>query len=54
MLLEEAGIAVAPGSFFGEAGEGFIRVSATAPTHRIEEARRRLRTLEIPTTRSTK
>jgi LL-diaminopimelate aminotransferase len=50
MLLEETGIAVAPGSFFGEAGEGFIRVSATAPTQRIEEAIRRLRTFEIPTT----
>jgi aspartate/methionine/tyrosine aminotransferase len=53
MLLEETGIAVAPGSFFGKAGEGFIRVSATAPTVRIEEAARRLQTFEIPTTRET-
>jgi len=53
MLLEETGIAVAPGSFFGKAGEGFIRVSATAPTSRIEEARRRLRAFEIPTMRTT-
>lgn len=51
VLLEQTGIAVAPGSFFGAAGEGFIRVSATAPTSRIEEAKRRLRTFEIPTTR---
>jgi LL-diaminopimelate aminotransferase len=45
MLLEETGIAVAPGSFFGKAGEGFIRVSATAPTAQVEEARRRLEAL---------
>ncbi len=47
MVLEETGIAVAPGSFFGEAGEGFIRVSATAPTARIEEAMRRLEASEM-------
>ncbi len=41
-LFQETGIAVAPGSFFGDAGEGFVRVSATAPTAQIEEARRRL------------
>ncbi len=46
-VLEETGIAVAPGSFFGEAGEGFIRVSATAPTARIEEAVRRLGASEV-------
>jgi LL-diaminopimelate aminotransferase len=48
MLLERTGIAVAPGTFFGEAGEGFIRVSATAPTAQIEEAKRRLEAFEIP------
>lgn len=48
MLLDRTGIAVAPGSFFGEAGEGFIRVSATAPTGQIQEAKRRLRTFEWP------
>lgn len=42
MLLEKLGIAVAPGSFFGEGGEGFIRVSATAPTVQVEEAVGRL------------
>jgi LL-diaminopimelate aminotransferase len=47
-LLEETGIAVAPGSFFGPGGEGFIRVSATAPTAQIREARRRLRAFELP------
>jgi len=54
LLLEETGIAVAPGSFFGKAGEGFIRVSATAPTSRIEEARRRLQTLGKPWMRATR
>ncbi len=47
-LLEETGIAVAPGSFFGPGGEGFIRVSATAPTAQIEETRRRLQAFDLP------
>ena len=42
-LLERTGIAVAPGSFFGPAGEGYVRISATAPTERIQEAMERLR-----------
>ncbi len=41
-LLRETGIAVAPGAFFGPGGEGYVRVSATAPTAQIEEARCRL------------
>jgi LL-diaminopimelate aminotransferase len=41
-LLVETGIAIAPGTFFGPGGEGFIRVSATAPTEQIQEAARRL------------
>lgn len=50
-LFQETAIAVAPGSFFGDAGEGFIRVSATAPTAQIEEARRRLGGLSPSTLR---
>jgi len=46
-LLDEAGVAVAPGSFFGPAGEGYVRISATAPTERIEEAVRRLRCANV-------
>jgi LL-diaminopimelate aminotransferase len=46
MLLARTGIAVAPGSFFGPAGEGFVRVSATASTPQIREAVRRLEALE--------
>lgn len=48
MLLEETGIVVAPGSFFGPAGEGYIRVSATAPTKQIEEAAERLGAFQLP------
>lgn len=42
-LLTDVGVAVAPGPFFGAMGEGYIRVSATAPTDRIQEAMQRLR-----------
>jgi len=42
-LLEKAGVAVAPGSFFGEQGEGYIRISLTSPEPRIAEAVDRIR-----------
>jgi LL-diaminopimelate aminotransferase len=48
LLLARTGIAVAPGSFFGPAGEGFVRVSATASTLQIKEAVRRLEAFEPP------
>jgi len=41
-LLERTGVAVAPGSFFGPAGEGYVRVSVSAPTPRVREAMERL------------
>ena len=41
-LLDETGVATAPGTFFGPGGEGFIRVSATAPAEQIQEAAKRL------------
>jgi LL-diaminopimelate aminotransferase len=43
--LAAAGVAVAPGTFFGPSGDGYLRVSATAPTERIQEAIARLETL---------
>jgi len=43
VLLEKAGVAVAPGSFFGERGEGYIRISLTSPEPRIAEAVDRIR-----------
>jgi LL-diaminopimelate aminotransferase len=42
-LLEQAGVAIAPGPFFGPAGEGYVRFSITAPTERVREAMARLR-----------
>ena len=44
-LLERTGLAVAPGSAFGAAGEGFLRLSLTAPTRLVDEAADRLRFL---------
>jgi LL-diaminopimelate aminotransferase len=40
--LEQAGVAVTPGSFFGPAGEGYVRLSVTTPAGRIREAMGRL------------
>lgn len=45
MLLDDTGVSVAPGSFFGKGGDGYIRISLTAPNERIEEAMDRLRRL---------
>ena len=42
-LLENAGVSVAPGSFFGENGEGYIRISLTSPEAHIAEAMDRIR-----------
>jgi LL-diaminopimelate aminotransferase len=42
LLLEQAGVLVAPGAGFGGMGEGYFRVSITCPTLRIEEAARRI------------
>lgn len=44
-LLERIGVALAPGSAFGAGGEGFLRLSLTAPTAEIEEAAARVRRL---------
>jgi LL-diaminopimelate aminotransferase len=52
-LLEQAGVSVAPGSFFGPSGEGYVRVSVTAPTARVREAMQRLgHFAAVPTTRA--
>ena len=42
-LLENAGVSVAPGSFFGEQGESYVRISVTSPEERIAEAFERIR-----------
>jgi LL-diaminopimelate aminotransferase len=41
-LLNETGVALAPGSFFGAAGEGYVRVSVTASTEQIRKAADRI------------
>jgi LL-diaminopimelate aminotransferase len=44
-LLHRAAVSVTPGIAFGPGGEGFVRVSLTAPEERIDEACRRIRAL---------
>ena len=41
-LVEETGVVVTPGLSYGEAGEGYIRLSLTLPDDRVEEGMRRL------------
>ncbi|MHB8512945.1 MAG: LL-diaminopimelate aminotransferase [Actinomycetota bacterium] len=43
LLLEQAGVVVPPGRGYGEAGEGYIRISITTPDDRLEEALTRIR-----------
>jgi LL-diaminopimelate aminotransferase len=43
LVLEEAGVIVSPGSMYGPSGEGFFRISLTAPDERISEAVERMR-----------
>jgi len=42
VLLERAGLLVAPGVGFGEGGEGYFRISITCPTSRVKAAGERL------------
>jgi len=46
-LLDDAAVSVTPGVAFGPGGEGFFRVSLTAPSARIDEACARLRRLGL-------
>ena len=46
-VLDEAGVNITPGNGFGEAGEGYFRVSLTVPDHRLDEALERLRKLRF-------
>jgi LL-diaminopimelate aminotransferase len=43
-LLEQTGVSLAPGSIFGEHGEGYTRISLVAPVQRVAEAMSRLHT----------
>ncbi len=46
-LLEEKGVSFAPGSFYGKHGEGYLRISISAPTERVKEGMDRLRGFEF-------
>ncbi len=43
LLMEEAGVAVAPGVAFGEAGEGYVRIGLVENEHRIRQAARNVK-----------
>lgn len=42
LMLEEAGVSMVPGSFFGDAGKGFVRLCYATSRANIEEALRRM------------
>ena len=42
-ILEEAQVSLTPGTVFGLSGEGYVRISLTAPIQRIELAMQRMR-----------
>src|SRR5579871_5817881 len=44
LLLTEAEVAVSPGTGFGEAGEGFVRIALVENKHRIRQGVRNIRT----------
>lgn len=47
-LLDRAAVAVTPGTNFGSRGEGYLRITLTAPDERIAEAATRLRAALAP------
>ncbi|MDE2817124.1 MAG: aminotransferase class I/II-fold pyridoxal phosphate-dependent enzyme, partial [Chloroflexota bacterium] len=46
-LLDEAGLVITPGVGFGEAGEGYFRISLACPTDRLKEAMERLASVKV-------
>ena len=47
LVLDQVGVNITPGVGFGAHGEGYFRLSVTAPDARLEEAMARLRKLEL-------
>jgi alanine-synthesizing transaminase len=43
LLIEEAGVAVAPGIAFGEYGEGYVRIGLVENEQRIRQAARNVK-----------
>jgi LL-diaminopimelate aminotransferase len=46
-VLDQVGVNITPGVGFGAHGEGYFRLSVTAPDERLEQAMTRLRTLKL-------
>ena len=46
-LLEEANVVVTPGNGYGNAGEGYVRLSLTIPDDQIDEGLKRLSKLSL-------
>jgi LL-diaminopimelate aminotransferase len=46
-VLDEVGVNITPGVGFGAHGEGYFRLSVTAPDARLEEAMTRMRKLKL-------
>jgi LL-diaminopimelate aminotransferase len=46
-VLDEVGVNITPGVGFGAHGEGYFRLSVTAPDERLDEAMMRMRTLKL-------
>jgi len=46
-VLDEAAVVCTPGNGFGEAGEGYVRFSLTAPEERLQEAAKRIGKLSL-------
>ena len=47
LVLNEAGVVITPGSGFGAAGEGYVRLALTVPEPRLEEAVKRLQGISL-------
>jgi LL-diaminopimelate aminotransferase len=45
-LLEEAGVIVTPGTAFGPSGEGYVRLSLSAPIERLQQAMERWKQID--------
>jgi LL-diaminopimelate aminotransferase len=41
-MLTEIGVSTTPGIVYGKFGEGYLRISLGTPTHRIEDAMKRI------------
>lgn len=46
-VLDEAGVWLTPGTAYGEAGEGYVRLSLCAPEEQLQEAMGRLQTIDF-------